>query len=744
MALIVKDRVREITSTTGTGTITLTAAVVGFQSFSVIGDGNQTYYTIVDAATGAFEVGIGTYTASGTTLSRDTVLESSNANALVSFSSGTKDVFVTYPADRSVSQADIGTEPNEIPLNQYLGSMAYQDLNSVTIDGGVATLDTATITSIQNDTAISNVEPSLMLNFAAVKKLDPRITFARASTATYYDGQTVAKAEENLLLQSQTFDNASWSKVSSTVTANSTTAPDGTTTAETLTATAATSAHVVISSAISCPNGAGLSVFAKQGTASIIQLYVGGSITPYANFDLSAGTAHGFGAGTTASIVNAGDGWYRCQLVSTVTAVTSLQIAMVTSTSSARSESWTALGTETLFLWGAQAENRQFVTAYTPTTTQPIRNYIPVLQTAASGVARFDHNPVTTESLGLLIEEQRTNLLTYSEDFTDGSWVKSNTTITSNTITAPDGTLTGDKLVETSGAGVRQLYKTPSLSAVSHSFSAYFKASERYWFKLNLTGSGAYFDLSTGVIGTIDAGVTAAMTAVGNGWYRCSIVRTVSAGTNYTEIQLALTNGGGSYTGDGYSGIFIWGAQLEAGAFPTSYIPTVASQVTRSADSASMTGTNFSDWFNPSQGTLYAESTAKDLNLVVPFMTIDNNTTNSNEYRIVQINSIASSAGKRIVGLSRSNGVIQGLVPSATDIIGEFKTAFAYKVNDFASSTNGASTVTDNSGVLAIGVDRLRIGTRSGLDTFANSPIKKIAYYPARLSNAELQEMTEQ
>jgi hypothetical protein len=146
MALIVKDRVREITSTTGTGTITLTAAVVGFQSFSVIGDGNQTYYTIVDAATGAFEVGIGTYTASGTTLSRDTVLESSNANALVSFSSGTKDVFVTYPADRSVSQADIGTEPNEIPLNQYLGALAYVDTEYPQVDIGTGiTSGTGTI-----------------------------------------------------------------------------------------------------------------------------------------------------------------------------------------------------------------------------------------------------------------------------------------------------------------------------------------------------------------------------------------------------------------------------------------------------------------------------------------------------------------------------------------------------------------------------------------------------------------------
>jgi hypothetical protein len=102
MALVVKDRVKVTTATTGTGTLTLGSAAVGFQSFSVIGDGNTTYYTITDAGTGAWEVGIGTYTASGTTLSRDTVLESSNSGNLVNFGVGDKDVFVTYPAERSV------------------------------------------------------------------------------------------------------------------------------------------------------------------------------------------------------------------------------------------------------------------------------------------------------------------------------------------------------------------------------------------------------------------------------------------------------------------------------------------------------------------------------------------------------------------------------------------------------------------------------------------------------------------
>jgi hypothetical protein len=102
MALVVKDRVQETSTTTGTGTFTLAGAVSGFQSFSAIGNANTTYYAIVGGA--EFEVGLGTYTSSGTTLSRDTVLESSNSGSLVNFSAGTKNVFVTYPAEEAVYQ----------------------------------------------------------------------------------------------------------------------------------------------------------------------------------------------------------------------------------------------------------------------------------------------------------------------------------------------------------------------------------------------------------------------------------------------------------------------------------------------------------------------------------------------------------------------------------------------------------------------------------------------------------------
>ena len=108
MALVVADRVKETTTTTGTGTVTLAGAEVGFQSFAAIGDGNTTYYAIVDPSSGDWEVGIGTYTASGTTLSRDTVISSSNSGSAVSFSAGSKDVFVTYPSGKAVYEDGSG------------------------------------------------------------------------------------------------------------------------------------------------------------------------------------------------------------------------------------------------------------------------------------------------------------------------------------------------------------------------------------------------------------------------------------------------------------------------------------------------------------------------------------------------------------------------------------------------------------------------------------------------------------
>jgi len=148
MALVLADRVRETSTTTGTGTVTLAGAVYGYQSFSAIGNGNATYYTIYDQTSGAWEVGIGTYTASGTTLSRTTVLSSSNSGSLVPFGAGTKDVFVTYPSGRSVYKDT---------ANTYTVQQAFDALTANTAVIGGVTLTTGTIsTAPTNNTDIVN------------------------------------------------------------------------------------------------------------------------------------------------------------------------------------------------------------------------------------------------------------------------------------------------------------------------------------------------------------------------------------------------------------------------------------------------------------------------------------------------------------------------------------------------------------------------------------------------------------
>jgi hypothetical protein len=156
MALVLKDRVRESTITAGTGTLTLDGAVQGFQGFSVIGNGNTTYYAIVDVTTGAWEVGVGTYTASGQTLSRDSVLESSNNGNLVNFSSNIKDVFCTYPAEQAVTLNDIQTLTNKTLTSPTIsgGTINNASVGATTASTGAFTTLTSNSTTTLNGTTI--------------------------------------------------------------------------------------------------------------------------------------------------------------------------------------------------------------------------------------------------------------------------------------------------------------------------------------------------------------------------------------------------------------------------------------------------------------------------------------------------------------------------------------------------------------------------------------------------------------
>ena len=583
------------------------------------------------------------------------------------------------------------------------------------------------------------VSPSLSLDFANTKVLDSRITFSRPTSAVYYDGQTVTKAEENLVLYSQEFDNAYWGKNSTTVVANSIDAPDGTTTADTLSA-AGTGLNALFRSVIH-PSGLNtVSIYAKKGTKSVLQFSSAALGVPAgrANFDLDTGSLGTVDVAWDASIIDAGNGWYRCVATFIGTGTTgNFLVSMQDSTTAARDALSTA---GNLYLWGLQWEVRDAVTAYQPTTTQPITNYIPTLLSAPANSARFDHNPVTGESLGLLVEEQRTNFQVYSDDFNNEAWSKLRTSITSNAIVAPDGTLTGDKLVENTDTNNHQVVDAITASAQPYTISVYAKAGERQYFSIAFTSSVityAWFDLLSGTT-TNATNCTSSIKNVGNGWYRCSITTTALAATTFFALFMGTSPSGyaPSYTGDGYSGIYIWGAQLEAGSFPTSYIKTEASQVTRSADSASMTGANFSDWYRQDEGSIVVGFTGFGA-----FVSMSNANSGYSQYRAIYKQPYPSP----VAAVENYNSVAQVAfynIGGNEPVSAYIKVGYSYKFNDFAALADGLSPSTDTIGSVAT-VDRLGIGYDYGTSAVAgNFHIKKLSYYPQRLSNENLQALT--
>ena len=347
-----------------------------------------------------------------------------------------------------------------------------------------------------------------------------------------------------------------------------------------------------------------------------------------------------------------------------------------------------------------------------------------VLQLAASGVPRFDHDAVTGECKGLLIEDQRTNLMTYSAQFDNAAWTKTNCSILTAAAVAPDGSMTACKLVGSTVAN-QQTVSGADVAAGTYARSVYAKAGElpRLGMTAYSSADGYFcnvlFDLSAG---TVVSGVGGAIASVGGGWYRCSVCVTSTAATQYGGFSIRpakSTDTGGATAGpfDGTSGVYIWGAQCEVGNFPTSYIPTVAAQVTRASDVANMTGTNFSSWYRQSEGTLYAES--------VPIGTYGS--------------SWASAA--EINNGTQASNIIVGSALSYT-------AGVAYKLVT-AHSQSGSSSVSYRNGVAGGGYVTNPLLTNTQL-LFATGQlyytqsvyIKKLAFYPKRLSTAELLALT--
>lgn len=568
------------------------------------------------------------------------------------------------------------------------------------------------------------------------------IDFTRTSAATFVNSSgNIASTPQsrNLLTFTNEFANAAWTKTASTVTANSTAAPDGTMTADTLVETAATSGHVVNSSATVTTSAHVFSVYLKKGSGSTapnwLQLYTGGVSAQYANFNLGTGAVGSVAAGSTATITSVGNGWYRCTLTFTPSSGGSASVAIAftnNTDTTTRGLSYAGATTSDVFAWGAQLEAASAATDYT-------RNFGGLFP------PRFDYDPVTRAPRGLLIEEQRTNLLLYSEQFDNGTWSKLRATVTADSTTSPDGTADADTLLDTAVAGTHVAIQTitKAASAITYAATVYAKQSTLSKGELRVSdqaGNGvrAAFDLAAGTVGSATGfgtgftAVSSAITSAGNGWYRITLIATSNSATTLGhEVYLADGSGSTSYTGTG-AGIFIWGAQLEAGAFATSYIPTVASQVTRTADTAAINAPNFASWYNQSAGSFVVEFQTVPISITLSRGMLDFDT-NLNK-RIVYI-----ASGGTQAGTFDGSGVITA---SGSVISGTAKVAMAYSASDRAVTTNGGTVATGAAPAAGFTASTsLNIGGTSGSGS-VNGYIRSVRYYPTRLTNAQLQALT--
>ena len=374
---------------------------------------------------------------------------------------------------------------------------------------------------------------------------------------------------------------------------------------------------------------------------------------------------------------------------------------------------------------------------FTRSTTATFVGSNGLIQTAAINAPRFDFNPITLAPLGLLIEEQRTNLLLQSEDFST-TWLPVGATVTTNTTVAPDGTTTGDTIAAaTTASYVRQAVTFTGNG--SKSYSVFVKAGTATVSRLVLRDTtptaanrgGVNLTWTAGVPSGVatDGGTLEGIDAYPNGWYRVRAVATGVVAANANEFRFSPDTAVGTGT------TIFWGAQTENGAFATSYIPTVASQVTRTADIAVMTGTNFSSWYNASEGTFVASFEASP-NTFTTYVAASNGVVAQNSMHMDN-----DGAGNMRSAYYSGSSAVALLGLGAVGTIGAVnRMATAYKVNDFAASRNGGAVVTDTLGAVPVGVTQLNIGADpSGAATnVSNTHIRSITYYNTRFPNAQL------
>ena len=482
------------------------------------------------------------------------------------------------------------------------------------------------------------------------------------------------------------------------------------------------------------------SLYVKQQSAATLQWgfeTAGFGAAKLATFTFATATST-TPSGTTVTVENKGSGWYRLSMTATTIASGTITVHA---------------GSSGAYTWGFQLEAGAFPTSYIPTpatftgraSTATYLDANGVVQTAASGVARsnaydYDSDGVL-RPIGLLLEKSATNLLLYSQDLTNAVWQKtvggvaSTPVVTGDYAAAPDGTTTADRVQLALNGGttigdrseLQQLLTT--VAGTTYAQSVWLKTADASTKTLQLSLNGENTKLIT-VTGT---------------WQRFSNTGVASDTVRGFRLSLRGTTG----TSDS-ADLLVWGAQLEAGAFPTSYIPTTSAQVTRAADTstsaqatrvaddAKVDGTKFSDFYNQTQGTLVAGATVAYVPTAYPRIVSVSKSGNFDDSINLYINGpTGKSAGSmRTAGITQADLMVSGSFSVGVRSIG----CIRIKNNDTATSFSGVTPVVDTTAVVPV-CTTLQVGLLGSGDKL-NGHVSRISYYPQPFTNEELQAAT--
>ena len=364
---------------------------------------------------------------------------------------------------------------------------------------------------------------------------------------------------------------------------------------------------------------------------------------------------------------------------------------------------------------------------------------------SVSGEPRLDFN-YRSGDVGLLVEEQRTNFLNYSNDLTNTAWASVRNQVTANAGTSPNGTNTANKVVPNTQLGQHFSYQVVNFeSGYNYTFSLFAKQQELKYLQLHF-GLAPFpnrpyvtFDLSSGTIVTILGNATASIEKIGNDWYRCSVTALSTANASSYVGMVAYNSSGWlrrnePFTGDGVSGLLVWGAQLEKGAYSTSFIETTSDQVTRASDGVSLVNSNFSSWFNQTEGCLVVEFDRQKLNYSQSNQNLilmdDGSSLNAIELYVSASNNIC-------LKVKKNNFVT---VDITGDVLPLNKTtvAFSFKNNSYKLLMKGKSPKLAVTGELPV-VNRMLLCADSNGITRSSTRIGSLRFYKYAVSSLQLE-----